>query len=101
MAKQNAKGRGIPWELPFEEWKRIWVESSHWEDKLKQASNDNITWTLDREDVNKGYVSGNVQVMKKWRNVHKWIQEDRFNIEVAWRKRWAKNNGKPIDDCPF
>lgn len=101
VAKQNAKNRGIPWKLSFEQWKRIWVESGHWEDKLKQASNDDITWTLDRQDVNRGYVPGNVQVMEKWRNVHKWIKEDRFNIEVAWRKRWAKRNGKSIDSCPF
>lgn len=101
QAKQNARNRCIPWRLSFKEWKRIWLESGHWEDKLKQADNDGITWTLDREDVNKGYEPGNVQVIEKWRNVHKWIQEDRFNIEVAWRRRWAKRNGKLIDECPF
>lgn len=101
VAKQNAKKRKIPWKLTFKQWKKIWIDSGHWEDKLAQADNDFITWSLDRSDPNGCYEPGNVEVMELTKNVEKWIQDGRFNLEVSWRKRWSAKNSKPIEDCPF
>lgn len=101
IARQNAKRRCIPFNLTFEQWKAIWLESGHWEDKMEAESINENTWTMDRVDPNKGYEPGNVEIIELWRNVYKWMEHGKFHLTVIWRKRWAERNNKPIEECPF
>jgi|AntRauTorckE6833_2_1112554.scaffolds.fasta_scaffold01252_3 peroxiredoxin len=99
--RQNAKKRNIPWELTFEEFKEIWEESGKWNEKRFNTELSKTTWTLDRKNVNKGYTKNNVRVVSMMLNVEVWWEEDRWQIDFNWRKRWSEIHHKPIDDCPF
>jgi len=96
LHKQKAKQRKIPWELTIDQFREIWINSGKWEAKL--AGGD---WQMDRKDVNKGYVKGNIQIIKKQLNIEKFWQEDRFHIDFAWVAMWSERNELPVEECPF
>ncbi len=35
--KRRAKRRGISWELTFDQWRDIWLNSGHWKDRGRNA----------------------------------------------------------------
>lgn len=99
--KQSAKKRNIPWELTFEEFKQIWIESGHWDEKRFNTELSKTTWTFDRIDVNEGYHKDNIRIVSMMLNVEVWWEEQRWQVDFKWRKRWSELHDAPIDDCPF
>lgn len=58
LQKTNAKFRGIPWELTFEEWWSIWQESGKWEQRGRLANQ----YQMCRYNDAGPYKKGNVKI---------------------------------------
>lgn len=99
--RQSAKARCIPWNLSFEEFKKIWKQSGHWDEKRFSTQMSSQSWSMQRKNVNKGYEYGNVKIIRVILNVQLWHDEEKWHVDFRWREMWSKRNSKPIEDCPF
>ena len=99
--RQNAKKRCIPWQLTFEEFKHLWLQSGKWNQKRYRTSLSDVTYSIHRKNVNEGYHINNVEIIPVTLNVETWWKHDRWQVDFRWRKRWSIRNSKPIEDCPF
>lgn len=58
-ARYNAKRRGIPWSLSFEDWVQVWMQSGKYEQRGRRTGQ----FQMDREDNKQGYKAGNVRIV--------------------------------------
>lgn len=72
VSRLNAKRRGHSFDLTFTEYVQLWKSEN------KRPGNG---WHIDRIDPNKGYQSGNVQILSGYLNVMKWHENDKFMID--------------------
>jgi hypothetical protein len=69
--RQNARRRGIKWDLPFDTWMKIWMDSGHWHERGVKTpgsyvmsrkgdqgpySVDNVEIKTNRENLSEGNV---------------------------------------------
>lgn len=97
LHKQKAKQRCVPWKLSFQQYKKVWLESGKWDEKLAGVGD----WSMDRIDINRGYEIENVRIIPISLNVKVWHDTQRWRVDFRWRKMWSERNGKSIEDCPF
>ncbi len=64
--KQNAKRRGIPFELTFLEWLGIWVHSG----RLAERGKGTEQYQMARYGDKGPYAVGNVKIITSWENHH-------------------------------
>ena len=84
--KQRAKERGIPFKISKKHFKNLWLKKKKkWEEK--KAPDTISTWEIDRKDVTRGYVPGNLQIIHKRKNILKYWKEDRFVVEAYYKKQ--------------
>lgn len=69
--KDNATRRGKEFALTFEYFEQFCKDNNYLE--RKQAGED---LTIDRIEVTKGYIPGNLQVLDRAANTRKWHEED-------------------------
>jgi hypothetical protein len=67
--KSNAKSRGIPFLLSFEEWIDIWKESGHWSERGPRKGQFVMGRLLDKG----GYEKGNVVIITNHHNAREAI----------------------------
>jgi hypothetical protein len=77
--KQNAKRRGVSWELTFEQWWAIWQESGKW----NQRGCGRGQYVMSRYNDTGSYAIGNV-----------FIQEAGLNGSQALKKWFAEKNAR-------
>lgn len=100
--RSNAKRRGVPFELTFEDFSTFAVEVDYlyWKGISKKA------YHIDRIDPNKGYLKDNIQLMTNEANIKKhhgvvsqffcpYENKMKYNIEISIKK------DDPIQDSPF
>ena len=93
--KQNAKRRGIPFNLSYQEWRLFWNRHpKQWIEKIS----DQVNWEIDRLDINRGYELNNIQLLEKYKNVQKWYEEDQFKITAKWHPKAPCNQ---TTEAPF
>lgn len=86
--KINAKQRGIPFKLSFEDWYKIWHESGYWE----KRGNKKGCYVMSRIGDNGAYKIGNVFIYEFHRN----FTDGKKKIK---RKPGPKpNKKKPLSD---
>jgi hypothetical protein len=84
IQKNNAKKRGIPWELPMWEWWRIWRDSGKWE---KRGRCDG-EYVMARIGDTGSYSTQNVEIIKCNQNIRDYY--DNYSDEhyfLRWGKR--------------
>ncbi len=64
VQKSNAKRRGIPWELSFEDWWEIWEQSGKWKERGRKADD----YVMSRKQDIGGYAKDNVVIIKSKNN---------------------------------
>lgn len=64
--KKNAKVRGIPFELTFVEWLRVWVESGHFDERSNKTADG---YVMARRGDRGPYAVGNVEIVAHRINV--------------------------------
>ena len=74
MHKKNAKRRGIPFLLTFDEWLAIWISSGHWEERGRGADK----YCMSRIGDLGAYVSGNVFIQSNAGNARDAIARPEF-----------------------
>lgn len=91
--RRNARRRNIPWHLSFDEFKEFAIKF----DLMVRAGRKKESLHIDRIDVNKGYVAGNIQVLSNSENIKKRYIHD-----------YCSGSGKyildvitPEEDLPF
>lgn len=67
--RANAKRRGKPFKLTFEEFKAFAVEVGY----MQKKGIEKKSYHIDRIDETKGYVPGNLQVLTNCENVKKYV----------------------------
>ncbi len=82
----NAKHRGIPFEITFEEWCNIWLFSGKWEQRGKGANK----YVMSRHNDIGPYKVGNVTIKSQEENSHE---------ANAGDKNPSKRSGKQISDA--
>lgn len=58
-ARSNAKRRGIPWDLTYEQWASVWIASGQYTNRGRSRGQ----YQMDRIDNSRGYSADNVQVI--------------------------------------
>ncbi len=81
--RNNARRRGIPFELSFEVYRALYRDHPV-ASKDKLLTDSNARFEVDRIDVRRGYEDDNVQLIEKHRNVQKYHEFDKFILEVNW-----------------
>ena len=93
--KCNAKRRGIPWHLSFEEFQQIWKQSGKWKQKLSGQ-----LWEMHRLDPDKGYKINNIVIIKKSLHVEITNIERRWHVEFKYRPT-NQTGSSSIEEAPF
>jgi hypothetical protein len=95
--KHNAKRRGKPFDLTFEQFKKFCVKTNYMQGKGRTKD----SYSIDRIKEHLGYIEGNIQVLPVGKNKKK-------HLEYDWRTRTAKvvSGDFPIssedkEDLPF
>lgn len=81
IQKSNAKSRGIPFEISFEDWRDIWVSSGKWEQRGRRRGN----YCMMRYGDAGAYAVGNVLIG---------LQEDNLSAGNKGRKFTAEHRAK-------
>lgn len=108
--RDNAKARGIPWELTFPQWCEIWEESGHWDER----GNFDEGYVMARNGDQGPYAVGNVRIARHVENVaerNRWYfaarrwrepsDPDYEHVHSAPDVDSSKFNGEPGPDVPF
>ncbi len=111
--KANARRCGIPWELSFEEWWKIWEDSGKWEERGKTS----LDYVMARKLDAGGYSVDNVHIISSRKNSadshanglsfykNKYIEREHRRVkEVAevinhWPLNWVTEESKKVN--PF
>jgi hypothetical protein len=110
--RDNAKKRGIAWELTFSRWCEIWEESGHWGER----GNFDEGYVMARHGDDGPYADGNVSIKRHNDNVaernrwyfaerrwsHEYETDDFEHVHSAPDVDSTKTrNGEPGPDVPF
>jgi peroxiredoxin len=76
MARTNARNRGIPFLLTFDEWLRVWKTSGHWNERGQGKGK----FVMARSGDKGSYVIGNIKIITHGENT----RERNKNIENRW-----------------
>lgn len=87
--KLSAKRRGIEFSITLEYFKK-WCKDSGFIEKKRSANRK--TWSVDRIDNDKGYIEGNLQVLRVGENASKGTRS---------MEEWSRDNPFEDDDLPF
>jgi len=60
MQRNNARRRGIAWNLTLAEWWKIWQDSGHWLERGRHR------YGMGRRDNSRGFDIGNVEIRPHW-----------------------------------
>lgn len=108
LLRCGAVRRGWEFTITFDDYKKLWeAHPGEWEQKKEnilrsnnvQGRTNRLTWEVDRVDDAKGYVKGNIQVMRKCMNVAKGNRARKWVFQGDGARRMAK-----VEDgysCPF
>lgn len=83
--RANARRREIPFDITFEEWKKVWEDSGKWE----QRGTARGCFCMSRINDEGGYSLGNVE-----------IKSVTANIKEHLDKRWVKEQSDPFRTHP-
>jgi len=88
--RDHAVARGIPFKLPFNEFEKFAIRS----DYLNKKGNEGHCVTVDRIEVRKGYVTGNIQPLTREQNSIKKAKVDahRMQAGMSWREQYEDND---------
>jgi hypothetical protein len=63
--RQNARRRGIDWDLPFDAWIKLWTDSGHWHERGKSRN----AYVMSRPGDQGPYSVDNVVIKTNYDNV--------------------------------
>jgi hypothetical protein len=77
----DAKRRGIAWQLTFDEWWKIWMQSGHWNDRGRNRGD----FVMARIGHAGPYRVGNVRIVTQERNTSdkQWSAETRARMRAC------------------
>lgn len=85
--KSEAFPNGIPFTLDFEYWRRFAIQT----DYLNRTGPNGHCLTVDRKDVLRGYVRGNIQPLTRSENAMKQARRDKIRMEagMSWQGKYT------------
>jgi len=95
--KDNSKGRGIKFDLTFEEFEQFCIKTDYLAGKGKTKT----SYSIDRIESNKGYTKGNIQVLSLSENSSKGKKQIYYNEESRSLKVRTIKKREPEYDDPF
>ena len=95
--KDNAKRRGKPFEITFQEFKDFCKKVGY----MRKKGITRDSYHIDREDETKGYVAGNLQILTNVDNVRKYLRYayDPHERKMEYTTETLKDT--PQTDTPF
>jgi hypothetical protein len=103
--KGNAKRRGVPFELTFEEWLDVWKGSGHFDERGNKTADG---YVMARHGDKGAYAVGNVSIKRNAENTADRNRNYAYAMRAGMPWDWYKNTPHEpepeqlqIDECPF
>lgn len=101
--KQNAKKRGIAFELSFAQWLDVWKRSGHWDERGNKTG---AGYVMARHGDAGAYADGNVSIITHAENVAErntlyWERPSFVGAAARHRAQFRPTGGEPGPDVPF